>query len=359
MKKTKRIITALFCSFLMLVCKTAVYAEKPIGNYTYECFTYNLNSDNSITIISCDSAVTDVTIPDEINGNPVVAVNGSTFQGCNELQSITVSETNQYFFVNNAGMLMNKAQTKLIKCPQSLNIYSYSIHDTVKSISPYCFENCKSLEYIYIPETVTSIGKFAFSGTSFSNITLTNSSTVIGEKAFGFNVDGKIEGFTLYGETDSTAETYASESEIAFVPSNSGSFNVAINGNLYFYNSDASFSGEKIKVTNSNGADALYTFSKTPSAVYEENGANFTKIDLLTILGNTITSVNVRVAMPGDANADGKLNVRDAAFIASCLAKGERFAGFDKMCADKNKDKKADIRDAAEIARELATGKNS
>ena len=57
----------------------------------------------------------------------------------------------------------------------------------------------------------------------------------------------------------------------------------------------------------------------------------------------------------GDANGDGKLNVRDAAFIAKSLAQGKA----DELPpeADFNGDGKINVRDAAAIAKFLATGK--
>ncbi len=57
----------------------------------------------------------------------------------------------------------------------------------------------------------------------------------------------------------------------------------------------------------------------------------------------------------GDANLDGKVNVRDAAFIASLLSQGK----YDELCecADFNGDGKVNVRDAAAIAKYLAAGK--
>ena len=354
MKKiTEKIICLLF-SVLLLFSGSAVYADKQIGDYTYNYFTYNINSDGSVTLISCDSSVTEVFIPDQINNMPVSAVNGSTFHGCEKLEKITVSQDNKYFSTDNAGVLMNKAQTRIIKCPQALKIYSYSLPDTADTISPYCFENSENLEFITIPKSVTSIGKEAFKGTSFENITLSNSSVKIGEEAFGYDKNGKIPAFNLYGYSGSTAEKYASENNIPFKCIDHETFNISVNGNLYFYSDSTSFSSPKISVTNKSDEPVGYSFSSTPSEIYKNNGSEPAKIDLLTIYGNVISSVNVRVAMAGDANADGRLNVRDAAFIASAMAKSQTFKGFEKMCTDKNKDGVTNIRDAAEIARELA-----
>ena len=61
---------------------------------------------------------------------------------------------------------------------------------------------------------------------------------------------------------------------------------------------------------------------------------------------------NVSAALSGDANGDGKLDVRDVAYIAKMVAKGE--TGQPYSAADYNRDGKVDIRDAAAIARKNA-----
>jgi len=55
-----------------------------------------------------------------------------------------------------------------------------------------------------------------------------------------------------------------------------------------------------------------------------------------------------------DANGDGETNIRDAAAIATALAKGQ----LDKLslAADFNGDGKVNIRDAAALASALAKG---
>ena len=61
-------------------------------------------------------------------------------------------------------------------------------------------------------------------------------------------------------------------------------------------------------------------------------------------------SVNAASNIKGDANGDGKLDIRDAAFIASSLAKGKSLGAL----ADFNGDGLRNIRDAADIAHKLA-----
>lgn len=57
----------------------------------------------------------------------------------------------------------------------------------------------------------------------------------------------------------------------------------------------------------------------------------------------------------GDANLDGKVNVRDCAAIASALAKGKA-ADLPQKNADYNQDGKVNVRDAAALAADLAKG---
>ncbi len=57
----------------------------------------------------------------------------------------------------------------------------------------------------------------------------------------------------------------------------------------------------------------------------------------------------------GDANLDGKVNVRDCAYIASMLAKGAA-AELPEKEADYNQDGKVNVRDAAALASALAKG---
>lgn len=69
----------------------------------------------------------------------------------------------------------------------------------------------------------------------------------------------------------------------------------------------------------------------------------------------TTTTTNDTVIIkvqPGDANLDGKVDVRDAAYIAHMLSKGE--GSMLHNVADYNRDGKINVRDAAAIARFLS-----
>jgi len=59
----------------------------------------------------------------------------------------------------------------------------------------------------------------------------------------------------------------------------------------------------------------------------------------------------------GDANGDGKFNVRDASWVARQLATGATVTAEENPAADYNGDGKVNVRDAAAMARDLATAK--
>ncbi|NCA93173.1 leucine-rich repeat domain-containing protein, partial [bacterium] len=67
------------------------------------------------------------------------------------------------------------------------DLTSVSIPDSVTSIGAWAFSDCTSLTSITIPDSVTSIGDVAFSGcTSLTSITIPDSVTSIGAWAFSY-----------------------------------------------------------------------------------------------------------------------------------------------------------------------------
>ena len=66
------------------------------------------------------------------------------------------------------------------------NLQSITIPDSITSIGKYAFENCRSIENIKIPESVTEICDGAFKGCAFFSITIPKSVT-------------RIEGYTFEG----------------------------------------------------------------------------------------------------------------------------------------------------------------
>ena len=177
---------------------------KSIGNSAF----YNCKSLQSITIPNsvtkigdkafgeCDS-LQSVTIP-----NSVTSIGDEAFWGCKYLQSITIPNSvrnignhafrdcnicfficNSTYFQNDDVCLFNKDKTAIVS--RIKDCVNYIIPNSVTSIGDYAFSGCESLQSITIPNSVTSIGKHAFEQcNSLQSITIPNSVTKIGGGAF-------------------------------------------------------------------------------------------------------------------------------------------------------------------------------
>ena len=107
---------------------------------------------------------------------------GSTFiSGCSSLTSIIVATGNTIYDSRNGcnAIIETSSNTLILGCSATV------IPESVTSIGDYAFRGCSSLTAINIPESVTSIGKSAFSDCeNLTAITLPESVTSIGRFAF-------------------------------------------------------------------------------------------------------------------------------------------------------------------------------
>lgn len=130
---------------------------KTVKTICYFTFYISANADK-ITSITIPSGLTD------IEDNPKIGMNtpsGWTFEKCTNLTDIIVSEENKIFSSLN-GVLYNKEQTQLIRCPQGKK-GSFIIPQCVTSISYRAFYGCAFITSITIPAGVTEID-FNFNG---------------------------------------------------------------------------------------------------------------------------------------------------------------------------------------------------
>ena len=197
--------------FLSNVHKTPIRRE-PKGNFfipstvEYEGVTYTVTSIDDFALYDC-LRLTSVVIPNSVTTignyvfdncrnlksvtipNSVTSIGRVLFGSCYQLTEINVAVDNSAY-LSEDGILFNKDKTELICYPAGKTDSTYTVPNTVTTIGDFAFENCEELLSVTLPDSVTTIGYYAFSYCgNLSSVTIPESVTSIGEGAFKYCYD--------------------------------------------------------------------------------------------------------------------------------------------------------------------------
>ncbi len=136
-----------------------------IGNSTFKnCSSLasitlpaGITSIGSAAFNGCD-ALTEITIP-----AAVATIGDEAFASCDKLAKIVVEKDNKNF-VSIDGHLYNAEKTVLIQYAIANEAETYAVPESVVEIKSAAFENCLTLRQLMVLDTVTKVGKSAFSG---------------------------------------------------------------------------------------------------------------------------------------------------------------------------------------------------
>ena len=344
-------------------CESLVYVTLPEKLMTIEGLTFgfcysleNIVIPGGVKFIGYSAfsyciSLTSVEIPASVD-----IIESEAFGDCASLESISVASENECY-CSQDGVLLSKDGTELCQYPSGRPDEEYTIPDGVKLICSGAFSRNKYLTTVNIADSVEMICGNAFVECELlASVNFGENSRLsfIGSHAFSYNTVLKD---IIIGESVSQA------SEDAFFCSGLES--------ITFKNPQCVIGGENAErgtVCNGvdedgvkfyNGTICGYTNS-TAQEFAEKHGYSFRSLGEYTpsvttaVTDDDPLTTTTSVSSPdteeimGDANGDGKLNVRDAAYIAGALAQGK--GDTLPACADYNHDGKVNVRDAAAIA---------
>lgn len=158
--------------FMRADAEIVIYSDQE----NYEDTLYYVKADEDkdgvydyVEISDCNVILTEINIPDEIDGLPVKKIGYLSFWGSN-VESIVIPDS-----VTAIG------ESAFLSCP---NLRSIIIPQSVVSIEEYAFSNCTSLTDISIPDGVTSLEAAFSCCENLQNVTLPESITSIGNHTF-------------------------------------------------------------------------------------------------------------------------------------------------------------------------------
>ena len=299
---------------------------KGIGNYAfYKC-----------------SGLTSVTIP-----NSVTSIGNAAFSGCSGLTKAEFASIESFCKITFGNSLsnplyyakhlyINGQEVIDVVIPNSVTsiggyafygcsgLTSVTIPNSVTSIGECVFSGCTGLTSVTIPESVTSIGSSAFSGCSgLTSITIGNNVTSIGNNAF-YNCSS-LKSVTI-NSNNLVSKTYTSSSNIKTLFGSQVTEyilgdDIKSIGNYAFYNCSSLTSVTIPNSVTSIGASAFYNCSGLTSITIPNS---------VTSIGNSIfyncsslTSVNI----PNSVTSIGA----SAFYNCSGLTKAE-FENIERLC---------------------------
>ena len=167
---------------------------------------YTVEQDGTASITGYEGMVETLVIPSEIDGYPVMKIDVQAFATSGEE---LYNDENSY-----------------------CSVETLIIEDGVTEIELEAFLNCKNLKAVTLPNTLDYVWDMAFCGCdSLKEIKIPSGTGRICEAAFGYTyecnyIEGvydyeawtdKMSNFTIYGEADSIAESYANENAFTFI----------------------------------------------------------------------------------------------------------------------------------------------
>ena len=358
MRERKKLSIFSFAGYIALLAVVAVMllcGENVLADASSD-YTYTVNDDGTLTITGYTGSDTEIEIPAEIDGKKVTVIGFNAFYNCQTLEKVVIDEGISEIREHAFSECNNLKKIIIPSSVESLGKADYGytswLGGNLTSAGPIgsgcdiefgwtdkipdgAFYNYENLVDVTLPESITSIGEYAFAFSNISEITITKNVTALGYYVFYacdnlkiVTVENGSEFFgemafwgcdsitTIRGLTGSYAEKFAREKGYTF---ESIGIYEKKPGELYNYieNDDGTItitgykgfdteivipseiSGKKVTVIGKN--DGSYTFENRdiksvviPESVKQINKSAFVCDDLSSV---TIYGRNVQIDM--------------------------------------------------------------
>ena len=199
--------------YAFMECSALQSITIPAGVTTIEGYIFAGSGLRTLTVVGNVENVSEYAFRESYNlqtlvvGKGVTQLNPVFYLGAHYLGTITVESGNKYYSSQD-GILYNKDKTILLRCPQGRGYnetfeipngvkelgedafygtaFSYiTIPDSVTSIGDYAFGQCNRLVTIQVPDSVTRLGEGAFVGCNWlQSIVLSENLTAIERSTF-------------------------------------------------------------------------------------------------------------------------------------------------------------------------------
>ena len=219
--------------FILIVLATLLFIPYVANAETYTDeqqgikWSYELDENNNIINLKCDTTTVtgEITIPSTIDGKKVISLD-ETFKNVEGITKVIIPDTitiiGDETFKGCSGLTEIIIPDSVVSIGKSAfqdctGLRSVKLSNKITSIKESTFEGCSGLTSIIIPEKVTTIeGSLIFAGaffdcTNLEKILIPDTVVSIGEWAFE-----DCDNLTIFGNDGMESKKYAEEHEIPF-----------------------------------------------------------------------------------------------------------------------------------------------
>lgn len=170
-------------------CLTSITIPDSVTNIMNDAFAFcpgltSITIGNGVQSIE-DAFESCINLTNVVIGRSVKNIGGAPFYSCFALSTISVDAQNPDYS-SSEGVVFNKHQTVLIKCPEG-KAGKYTIPNGVSKIADSAFQSCTHLTNITLPKSVTKIGDQAFYLCGATGFYFQGNAPSVGTDAFNRN----------------------------------------------------------------------------------------------------------------------------------------------------------------------------